>query len=142
MIISSLCTHILSQDDEYGLDIIAQQLKSKNRVRTHILEENSRMPRPHEIAICQPEESSEPSKGKRIINLADSAPTNGTRLRSTQGCISRRPRTALWLDTPGRLPAKCACGAVFSVEHALSCPKGGFPSIRHNEIRNLTATLN
>lgn len=42
MIISSLCTHILSQDDEYGLDIIAQQLKSKNRVRTHILEENSK----------------------------------------------------------------------------------------------------
>ena len=29
----------------------------------------------------------------------------------------------------------------FSVEHALSCAKGGFPTIRHNEIRNLTATL-
>ena len=28
-----------------------------------------------------------------------------------------------------------------SVEHALSCPKGGFPSIRHNEIRDLTADL-
>ena len=28
-----------------------------------------------------------------------------------------------------------------SVEHALSCPKGGFPSIRHNEIRDMTATL-
>ena len=26
-------------------------------------------------------------------------------------------------------------------EHALSCPKGGFPSIRHNEIRDLTANL-
>lgn len=25
--------------------------------------------------------------------------------------------------------------------HALSCPKGGFPSIRHNEIRDLTANL-
>ena len=29
----------------------------------------------------------------------------------------------------------------FSVEHALSCPKGVFPSIRHNEIWDLTATL-
>ena len=29
----------------------------------------------------------------------------------------------------------------FSIEHALSCPKGGFPSIRHNEIRDLTANL-
>ena len=32
-------------------------------------------------------------------------------------------------------------GAPFSIEHALSCAKGGFPSIRHNEIRDLTATL-
>ena len=35
----------------------------------------------------------------------------------------------------------CTCGSKFSVEHALSCAKGEFPSIRHNEIRNLTATL-
>ena len=27
------------------------------------------------------------------------------------------------------------------LEHALSCPKGGLPSIQHNEIRDLTATL-
>ena len=27
------------------------------------------------------------------------------------------------------------------MEHALSCPKGGFPTIRHNEIRDLTASL-
>ena len=27
------------------------------------------------------------------------------------------------------------------MNHALSCPKGGFPSIRHNEIRDLTANL-
>ena len=25
--------------------------------------------------------------------------------------------------------------------HALSCPKGGFPSIRHNELRDFTASL-
>jgi len=42
---------------------------------------------------------------------------------------------------PKRTPAFCACGTSFSVEHALSCPKGGLPSIRHNEIRDLTATL-
>ena len=43
--------------------------------------------------------------------------------------------------TPDRLPSNCTCGASFSVEHALSCAKGGFSSIRHNEIRDLTATL-
>lgn len=42
---------------------------------------------------------------------------------------------------PSRTPTTCACGANFSVEHVLSCPKGGFPSIRHNEVRDLTATL-
>lgn len=43
--------------------------------------------------------------------------------------------------TPDRVPANCVCGASFSVEHAMSCAKGGFPSLRHNEIRDLTATL-
>ena len=42
---------------------------------------------------------------------------------------------------PQRAPSTCGCGTKFSVEHALSCPKGGFPSIRHNEIRDLTADL-
>ena len=35
----------------------------------------------------------------------------------------------------------CMCGNSFSVGHALSCPRGGFPSSRHNEIRDLTARL-
>ena len=35
----------------------------------------------------------------------------------------------------------CACGMKFSTEHALSCSKGGFPSIGHIEIRDLTANL-
>jgi len=44
-----------------------------------------------------------------------------------------------WL--PLRAPSLCACGSSFSVEHALSCPKGGLPSLRHNDIRDLTASL-
>ena len=44
-----------------------------------------------------------------------------------------------WL--PANTPTICACGAAFSGEHALSCPKGGFPSIRHNEIRDFTTYL-
>ena len=38
-------------------------------------------------------------------------------------------------------PSTCPCGITFSVEHALSCPKGGYPSIRHNDIRDFTARL-
>lgn len=40
-----------------------------------------------------------------------------------------------------RLPTTCVCGASFKIEHALSCPKGGFILIRHNEIRDFTAEL-
>ena len=42
---------------------------------------------------------------------------------------------------PLQAPSVCGCGTKFSIEHSLSCPKGGFPSIRHNEIRDLTANL-
>ena len=38
-------------------------------------------------------------------------------------------------------PTLCACVASFSVDHVLYCPKGGLPSLCHNEIRDLTATL-
>ena len=36
-------------------------------------------------------------------------------------------------------PASCICGQDFSTMHALSCPTGGLPSVRHNEIRDLLA---
>ena len=42
---------------------------------------------------------------------------------------------------PVNLPVNCDCGKPFSVEHALSCPRGSFPSIRHNELRHITAQL-
>ena len=42
---------------------------------------------------------------------------------------------------PDRLPSKCECGSSFSVDHALNCPKGAFPSIRHNELRDFTGDL-
>ena len=42
---------------------------------------------------------------------------------------------------PQLLPSHCTCGKTMSIEHALSCPFGGFPSIRHNELRDITAGL-
>ena len=39
------------------------------------------------------------------------------------------------------LPQTCVCGKSFTVQHAFSCPCSGFPSIRHNELCNLTAEL-
>ena len=39
------------------------------------------------------------------------------------------------------IPKTCNCGANFSVDHAMICHMGGFPTIRHNEIRDITASL-
>ncbi len=38
-------------------------------------------------------------------------------------------------------PKTCNCGAQFSVDHAMICHMGGFLTIRHNEIRDITASL-
>ena len=35
------------------------------------------------------------------------------------------------------LPSYCACGEIFTANHALSCKKGGFVAQRHNTIRDL-----
>ena len=42
---------------------------------------------------------------------------------------------------PSLLPTTCACGRPFTIDHALSCPMGRFPSIHHNESCDLTANL-
>ena len=40
------------------------------------------------------------------------------------------------------MPTLCICGEPFSVVHAMSCPTGGYPTIRHNELRDqLAATV-
>ena len=31
----------------------------------------------------------------------------------------------------------CSCGALFTVDHSLSCPTGGYPAIRNNEVWDL-----
>ncbi len=38
-------------------------------------------------------------------------------------------------------PATCACGARFEPEHMMICRQGGYLSLRHNELRDLTASL-
>lgn len=40
-----------------------------------------------------------------------------------------------------RLPSQCICGARFDLCHALSCKKGGMVTLRHNEVRDITAGL-
>ena len=39
------------------------------------------------------------------------------------------------------LPNNCTCGTRFDVEHALTCKRGGFVCMRHDEVRDLTAGM-
>ena len=42
---------------------------------------------------------------------------------------------------PAFLPDFCPYGDHFSVDNSLSCPTGGFPTLRHNETRDIVANL-
>ena len=42
---------------------------------------------------------------------------------------------------PPNLPSHCVCGTSFTTDHALTCLTGGFPSVRHNDLRDFTANL-
>ncbi len=44
-----------------------------------------------------------------------------------------------WIPT--KTPTHCDCVTSFAIEHMLSCPRGGFPSLRHNEIQDQTPKL-
>ena len=141
LITSILCDHILSQDYEYGYEIITKQLEPKALVR----QENNAKTSADAEEICE----LLPASLWRAVDL--------TKEKGSSTWLSALPlvehgfalhkgafHDALALRygwTPSEMPSMCTCGCNFSVEHALSCPKGGFPSIRHNEIRNLTATL-
>ena len=39
------------------------------------------------------------------------------------------------------MPVTCACGKSNSMNHVLSCCKGGYVIMQQNEIRNITASL-
>ena len=43
--------------------------------------------------------------------------------------------------TPKYLPSTCPCGKRFDVDHAMSCMKGGFVHRRHDDVRDLFASL-
>ena len=43
--------------------------------------------------------------------------------------------------TPKEIPVECTCGKRFTIEHALSCARGIFSTLRHNEIRDLTTSM-
>ena len=40
-----------------------------------------------------------------------------------------------------RLPSNCGCSRPYNVQHGISCKKGGFVTLRHNELRDNIAEM-
>ena len=47
---------------------------------------------------------------------------------------------AIWLESR-KVPNTCCCGASFDTVHALNCPTGAIPTIRHSEIRDVVTNI-
>ena len=138
---STLKDHILAQDDEYSYSLIRDQMQAKSEVR----QENRQRDQDEAERI----HAQLPDRLQRAVTLVKEkgASTWLTTLPLTEHGFTLHKSAfhdALALRygwIPAHLPSRCACGNNFNVEHALSCPKGGFPTIRHNEIRDITASL-
>ena len=138
---SPLIDGIQRQDHVYGWETFEMQLDQKKNVRRRTNHENTSkveelkelLPDTVQRAMDLASEKG-PSSWLTALPLSDHGFT--LHKRAFQDALALRYG---W--NPKNIPTKCDCGKVFSIEHVLSCAKGGFPTIRHNEIKDLTATL-
>ncbi len=141
LVTSTLCDHILSQDPNYGPTIILKQLESKKEVHQQNIAKS--------LAEANRISEALPDPLRRAMDFAKEkgASTWLTALLQVEHGFALHKgafQDTLALRygwTPADMSLKCVCGTNSSVEHAMSCARGGFPSLRHNEIRDLTATL-
>ena len=132
---------ILQQSGQLNSDTVEKQRQARSAVRQekrHAAAEDSRLLL-EEI----------PDDIKRMVNLAaEKGASNwlSVLLVAEHGFYLHKTafRDATYLRfgwRPDRLPEKCICGSSFTVEHALTCNRGGFSFLRHNKIRDLSAKL-
>ncbi|KAL5494471.1 hypothetical protein EMCRGX_G015811 [Ephydatia muelleri] len=129
---------ILLHDSSYPTEAIEQQVEAKKEVHSLKLKHSQGSAfnlRPQLANSTQ--RSMDLAQEKGASNWLTTLPIDENGFTLHKGAF--RDAIALrygWL--PSNIPSTCTCGKSFTVEHALSCPLGGFPSIRHNEIRDLT----
>ena len=140
-ITSPLVTLILQQTLSFNSDVIDAQHLAKSEV----ISSKRQVEKERTASVCD----SLPPDLKRIISLSSekgasswlsSLPVEEHGFALHKGAF----RDALYLRyrwLPSGLPVNCACGQGFSVDHALNCPTGGYPTLRHNELRDFTAEI-
>ena len=132
---------VLLHDPNYPTEAIEQQVEAKTEVHSSIWKHSQGSAsnlRPQLVNSTQ--HSMDLAQEKGASNWLTTLPIDENGFTLPKGAF--HDTIALrngWL--PSNIPTTCTCGKSFTVEHALSCPLGGFPSICHNEIRDLTANL-
>ena len=114
------------------LELRTEVQKSKNDRLNNLLHEveNTLMPEQNRAA----KQAKQKDASSWLISLED----HGFTL--TKGEF--RDALALRYNKPlYSLPSNCPCGQKFNVTHALNCKKGGFVTMRHNNIRDFEANL-
>ena len=138
---SPIVNSILSQDGLYSYEALADQLSSvaeiKKRKRSQLSSTASQIK-----ASLPPDlqRAMDLSEEKGASNWLTVLPVEEFGFILHKGAF--RDALALRYSWPlHNTPSRCSCGINFTVEHSLSCPKGGYPSICHTEIRDFTAYL-
>ena len=134
-----LCHLIQSQQSDYPWETMDVQTEAKLNVRKQRREESRSLVSNIKSALSDSlKHAVELAQEKGASTWLTSLPLEEFGFSLHKGAF--RDALALrygWL--PSNTPINCPCGTHFSVDHALSCPKGGFPSIPHNEVRDTVA---
>jgi hypothetical protein len=134
-----LVEHIISQThllpDEFLVRSLQQEARSERAAKLNETAKNIR--------------ETAPPKTKRVLDLTAEKGSSawltvfpirdmGFNLNKREFCDAVQLR----YEWPvANIPSTCACGDVFTVDHAMICKRGGFVIQRHNELRDLEAEL-
>ena len=77
-------------------------------------------------------------KGISSLLTTDPSPHCGSMLNKSDFQDSICIRYAFLLN---RLPTMCVCGTDMTLDHACTCPCGGYSAAQHDEIRDLIADV-
>ena len=141
VVTAPLRMHIHSQDNKYPIEALEEQISAKSVIRRERQERST-------ADADSLKEVLTPSLKKAMTLARERGASSWLTtlpIKEHGFCLHKGAfADALALRygwPPDRMPTNCVCAASFTVEHSLSCPRGGFPSICHNKIRDLTASL-
>ena len=132
---------IVKQQAEYSYESLADQMTARSKVRQQRRQQTSTSAEHLKLTLSHARRRAmELASERGASNWLTSLP-----IEEFGFCLHKGTFTdALALRygwIPSRIPLFCECGSALTVEHVLSCLRGGFPTIRHNEIRDVTANL-